>query len=195
MKIIGLTGGIASGKSTVAKMLEHKNIPVVCADTIAKQLVAPKSSVLKELVKAFGREILNRDQTLNRQKLGSLVFGNPQAIATLNQIVHPAVISTFKKEIKRYQKQKTALLVLDVPLLFEAGLDQLCDQVITVYVPRTLQIARLKKRDSFLTTDAKKRIASQMSLLEKKKKADFVIDNRGTIKNSQKQLEKILSLL
>lgn len=189
--IIGLTGGIGSGKSTVSAYLQDRQLTVVCADAVAHQLIEPGQPTYKKIVRLFGKTILHSNGRIDRKKLGAVVFQNPAQLKLLNSLVHPAVLKYFKKIIR--ESKKTDLLFLDVPLLFESGMDQLCDVVILISLTQKEQILRIKKRDNLKESDIKKRIKSQMSLKEKKKKAHYVIDNSGPWKRTQKQIEAVLN--
>jgi dephospho-CoA kinase len=185
MKIIGLTGGIASGKSTVSKTLADLGALIIDGDDIAHRLMEPYQPVWEGIVDKFGREILNPDMTINRVKLGAIVFDDPQQMTALNQISRPRIIETIKSDLQCLKMtQPDSLVVLDVPLLFEARLDKLVDQVWVVWLDRDTQISRLMERNSYTREEAVKRIESQMSLDEKAKRADVVIDNRGTMEET-----------
>lgn len=191
--IVGLTGGIASGKSTVSSMFREFGIPVICADQIAKDVVNVGTPVYKQIVKQFGEQILNRDQTINRAKLGSVVFHNEMKRKQLNDIVHPAVREEMRKQQEKYTFQGEPIVVLDIPLLFESKLTHLVDKVIVVYVDDETQIKRLMMRNGFSKEEALARINAQMPLKEKVKKANEVIDNNGTIEETKEQLKNILA--
>jgi len=180
MKVIGLTGGIASGKSTVSKTLADLGATVIDGDETAHQLMEPHQPVWEEIVNKFGRDILNPDLTIDRVKLGSIVFDDPEQMTILNMITRPKIIESIKNQLQRLKVTRPdAVLVLDIPLLYEARLDKLTDQVWVVWLDRESQIARLQERNGFTREEAEKRINSQMSLAEKARRADVVIDNRG----------------
>lgn len=186
MLIVGLTGGIAAGKSTVSdKLRKEYGLTIVDADLIAKEVQQPGKSAYKKIVKYFGPQIDNlllEDGQLNRPALGRHVFGNGPELQKLNSFVHPAVrYEIFKQIIIAYIKLKR-LVILDVPLLFEAKLDKICGATIAVVCDEKLQLERLVKRNSYLTEeDAKKRINSQLSNHMRIRKADYIIDNSSTI--------------
>jgi len=190
--IVGLTGGIASGKSTVSNMLRDYGIPVICADQIAREVVNVGTKAYKQIVHQFGKQILNEDQTINRAKLGSIVFQNETKRKQLNEIVHPAVREEMRKQQSYFTQQGEPIVVLDIPLLFESNLTHLVDKVIVVYVNEQTQLERLMKRNDFTKEEALARINAQMPLKEKVNKADEMIDNNGTIEETKNQLEKIL---
>lgn len=192
MKIIGLTGSIGSGKSTVSKIIRETGISVICADEVAHQVVKVGTPAYQQIIQFFGKEILLPDQSINREKLGKLVFKDEGKRKLLNSIVHPEVIKKMQQEIKNYQKNKAPLVFLDIPLLYESGLENICDQVVVAYAPETIMIERIKKRDGLSDQEIKNRITSQMSIEEKKKKADYVIDNSGNLTQTKKQIEKLL---
>lgn len=190
--LIGLTGGIASGKSTVSKMIEARGIPVIDADQIAREVVEKGSETLQKIVDYFGTEILNEDGTLARKKLGAIVFQDKEKREALNAIIHPAIRKRMleKKEELLARGEKT--IVFDIPLLYENNLFHLVDKVLLVYVDEKTQLKRLMERDRAGEKDAHRRIASQMPLAEKRERADAIIDNSGTIEETEKQLDAIL---
>ncbi|ODQ60666.1 hypothetical protein WICANDRAFT_77344 [Wickerhamomyces anomalus NRRL Y-366-8] len=186
MLIVGLTGGIAAGKSTVSEKLSKEyGLTVIDADLIARQVQQPGQSAYKKIAKYFGPQVEDlflEDGQLNRPSLGRHVFGNPEELKKLNSFVHPAVrYEIFKQIIISYLKLQK-LVILDVPLLFEAKLDQICGATIAVVCDEKLQLERLLKRNSYLTEeDAKQRINSQMSNHSRIRKADYIIDNSHTL--------------
>ena len=190
--VIGLTGGIASGKSTVSKMFQGFHIPVIDADIIAREVVEPGKEAYNEIVKAFGKEVLGENGELDRPKLGSIVFYNEEKRLLLNDIVHPAVRKEMNAQKDRYIKENAQAVVLDIPLLFESKLTSLVDQILLVYVDNETQITRLMERNNFTEEEAKARISSQMPLQEKIALADKVINNNGTIEETKAQLSNIL---
>jgi dephospho-CoA kinase len=191
MKIIGLTGGIAAGKSTASAIICEMGIPVICADTIAHAVMEPGAKAYKAIVKIFGKKILDADKSINRKTLGRLVFADPVLIKKLNSLVHPFVIEETKKQINAFKKTNTAV-VLDVPLLFETHLDKLCDKTILIAAPTKVTLQRITKRDGLTRKEALDRINSQMTLEEKKKRADFVIENTGTKAALKKKIQLLL---
>lgn len=187
MKIIGLTGGIASGKSTVAKVLAELGAYIIDADKVAHEIVKPGNPAWRDVIKRFGDDILNPDSTINREKLGEIVFGNNDLLDELNKITHPRVMEKFKDELQSIKTNNpNAIVILEVPLLYETHLERLCDLVIVVWVDRETQIKRLMSRDEINEEAAIKRIDSQLDLDEKAKKADYVIDNRKTVEETIK---------
>jgi dephospho-CoA kinase len=190
--IIGLTGGIASGKSTVSEMLKKRGIPVIDADLIAREVVEVGKKAYTEIVNAFGKEILNEDLTINRARLGSIVFQNEDKREQLNSIVHPEVRLEMKRRQEQLISEGAKAVVLDIPLLFESNLKHLVDKVIVVYTGEKNQLERLMKRNNFSKKEALSRINAQMPLKEKVKFADAVINNDGTLEETEQQLENIL---
>ncbi|MBI4412133.1 MAG: dephospho-CoA kinase [Deltaproteobacteria bacterium] len=193
--IVGLTGGIASGKSTVSAMIRSKGIPVLCADELARHAVDPGKPAWQKIVRAFGRVILNKDKTINRARLGAVVFVSGTKRKKLNTIVHPEVIRELKKSIGNLKRRGEKAVVLDIPLLFEGKLDRLCDKVIVVYAPETEMKKRLQERNALTASEIKSRIASQMPIGEKRKRADIVIDNSGPLSKTRLQVKKLLHQL
>jgi len=180
--IIGLTGGIASGKSTVSQKLADLGAIIIDGDKIAHKIMEPGWPAYAEVVNEFGNDILNPDLSIDRTKLGAIVFEDPARMRALNRIVRPHIYEAIDKEIetKRLAHPK-AVLVLDIPLLFEARLDLIADQVWVVWVDRETQISRLMGRNSLTRDDAIRRIDSQMPLDEKARRAHLVIDNNGSM--------------
>ena len=196
MILAGLTGGIATGKSTVARTFRQCGAVVIDADELARQVVQPGKPAWREIVQAFGTTILNEDRTLNRQALGAIVFGNRAKLRRLERIVHPRVAreqARLTREAARNDPQ--AVVIYDVPLLFEAGADQRVDKIIVVTADRETQIARLKKRNGLSRTEALRRINSQMPLAQKRARADFVIKSPLTPAARRQQVRTILLAL
>lgn len=188
---IGLTGGIACGKSTVASMLVRRGALLIDADRIAREVVEPGTPVLAQVTNRFGADLLLPDGSLNRKKLGERVFGNPGALKELEGLLHPPIRATMRERMQVYEAEHPdKLVVVDVPLLYESGLQGLYMQVMVVYVPRRIQLERLIKRDGLTKEQADKRLNSQMPIEAKKELADIVIDNSGTIEETEKQIER-----
>ncbi|MDD3129122.1 MAG: dephospho-CoA kinase [Candidatus Izemoplasmatales bacterium] len=185
---IGLTGGIASGKSLVSGFFEDEGIIVLDADKIYKNLLKTNELLYNEIKNAFNLKDL--DLTI----LANIVFNNQDKIKLLNSIAHPYVKEEYIKLLKEYERSEK-LVVLDIPLLYEAKMESYCDLIICVYIDEEIQIERLIERDSFSVEDAQKRIASQMSLSEKCKISDYVIDNSKSREFSYYQFKKILNLI
>jgi len=177
MILVGLTGGVATGKSTVAKLFKQCGAVVIDADELAHEVVKPGKPAWREIVKTFGKTVLNADSTLNRRELGAVVFRNRTKRRRLECIIHPRVA---REQIRLTNaiahKHPTAVVIYDVPLLFEAGIDKRVDRTIVVTADRKTQIARLKKRNDLSRTEAIRRIRSQIPLSKKIHLADIVID-------------------
>ncbi|KIQ93428.1 Dephospho-CoA kinase [Anoxybacillus thermarum] len=188
MLTIGLTGGIASGKSTVAAMFRDLHIPVIDADEIAHRVTAINGEAYKPIVETFGHDVLDANGAIDRRKLGAIVFDNEQKRKQLNAIVHPLVRKHMLQQKEQYAKQKEKAVVLDIPLLFESKLEHLVDRILVVYVDEQTQLHRLCERNGFSVEEARARMKAQMPLEEKRKKADAVIDNNGTIEETKRQL-------
>jgi dephospho-CoA kinase len=179
VRVIGLTGGIGSGKSTLAAALRALGAPVVDADAVARQVVAPGTPALAEIAAAFGAGVLRPDGALDRARLGAIVFRDPEVRRRLEAITHPAVRAATASELARLAAEGHPLALYDVPLLYEVGLDGTVDAVIVVWVPRAVQLARLRERDGLGVEEAEARLAAQMPLDEKAARADVVVDNDG----------------
>ncbi|WP_017797272.1 dephospho-CoA kinase [Oceanobacillus kimchii] len=190
--VIGLTGGIASGKSTVSSMFQAKNFPVIDADLIAREVVEPGERAYDQVVEAFGKEIIKDDHKINRPKLGSIIFTDEDKRKQLNAIVHPAVRSRMLSIRDDYIKKGMPCIVLDIPLLFESNLTHLVDKTLVVYVDEDVQLSRLMKRNGYSEKEASDRIKAQMPLKEKANLADIFIDNNHSIEETKVQLDQVL---
>lgn len=195
MFVLGLTGGIASGKSSISAMLKEMGFPIVDADEIARRVVEKGSPVLERIKEEFGEGVLNADGTLNRKALGQLVFSSNKKLELLNSITHPAIIEEIRRNIDALSAKGERLCVLDVPLLIESGINNMADAVLLVYVDEKTQLYRLMNRDHIPEELALKKISSQMSYNEKKKYADYIIDNSGSLDCTRAQLEKIIATI
>ncbi|BAT49758.1 dephospho-CoA kinase [Bacillus altitudinis] len=191
--VIGLTGGIASGKSTVSQMIKEKGIRVVDADIIAKEAVSKGAPALHQIVQTFGEEVLLPNGELNRQQLGAIIFSDEEKRKKLNAIVHPEVRKEMLKQRDEGVSNQETFVVLDIPLLFESKLEGLVDRIIVVYTTPDLQLSRLMNRNDLSEEEALKRIHSQQPLEEKCQKADRVIENTKDLAFIRKQLENILN--
>ncbi|HHY94116.1 MAG TPA: dephospho-CoA kinase, partial [Firmicutes bacterium] len=167
MRVIGLTGGIACGKSAVSAMLRGLGVRVVDADQVAREVVASGSDVLRRLGERFGPGILRPDGSLDRARLGQIVFHDPQALADLNGITHPVIRRRIEQLTKEARDQGVSLLVVEAPLLFEAGMDDMVDEVWVVTCTPQQQMERLQRRDGLSREEAEVRLRAQMSLEEK----------------------------
>lgn len=177
MIIIGLTGGIGSGKSTVSDILKEQGIPVVDGDRIAREVVEPHRPAYDEVVRVFGTEVLQRDGTLNRKRIGEIVFSDPEKLSVLNSITHKEIYRVILERLESLKETGTTLVFLDVALLFETGFDQLTDRVWVVDAPDAVRVERIQKRDGLREEEILKRIQSQMSREMRNTKGDLVLDN------------------
>jgi len=191
MKIIGLTGGIASGKSTVTRTLLDLGAIIIDSDELAHNIMKPYKPAWKDIVKIFGTEILNPDETINRDRLGQIVFNDPDKLRELNQITHWRIAERYKEDLRLLRKEKPeAVVVMEIPLLYETHAERICDEVWVVWVDRETQMERLMQRDGISREDAIKRIEAQMDLDEKARLADVVIDNRHSIEETNETATK-----
>lgn len=190
--VLGLTGGIASGKSTVAKILSENGAEIIDADQIARQVVVPGTIGLKQITQVFGTKILTTTGQLNRKKLGEIVFSNPDDLKKLTAITAPLIRRELKLQLAKLQQQQVKLVVLMIPLLFETGYQTWCDETLSVTLPLKLQLQRLQQRDQLTTAAAQARIATQMSGKKRDQLADTVIDNSQGIGALEKQVIKWL---
>ena len=189
--VIGLTGGIACGKSMISAYLAQKGIPVIDGDLVARQIVEPGTKGLAQIVDTFGAEYLHADGTLNRAMLGNRVFADKEALQQLNAITKPLLLEAFKTQINALHAHP--MIVLDVALLLEDhDYKELADQVWVVTVSPVQQLARLMKRNSYTVEEAQNRINAQMSNEERIQYADFVIDNNGTMSETIAQVDRLL---
>lgn len=191
--VLGLTGGIATGKSTADHFFKKHQIPVIDADQIAHQLMNIGQPSWAAIKKEFGPAYLKPDQTLNRQKLGQLVFEQPVEMKRLNRITHPLIRQAIFNRLLTLEKQGAQIIVVDMPLLFESHSQTLCDQVLVITLPEEIEIERLMRRNHFSRAEARERIKSQMPLKEKEAKADYVLANTGTIKELEDKLAHLLA--
>ena len=191
MKIIGLTGGIACGKTTVADMLKELGASIIDADAISHELTAPGGEALPGIREAFGRLVFFPDGTLNREVLGALVFSNEAERETLNKVTHPLILNRLKEDIETCRKMGALIVVLDVPLLFEVGAEKLVDITVCTTSPEEVQIERMRTRSGLAREQAIKRIQSQMPLSEKEALADVVLDTNKPIDELQQEVLKL----
>jgi len=193
MVIIGLTGGIGSGKSSVAEMFKDEGAYVIDFDYIARVVVEPDTPAWRDIVDYFGQEILSPDRTLNRSKLAEIVFSDAQSRKALEGFTHPRIFEkrdTLLKDIKT--KDSEAIVIVDVPLLFELSLNKNFDTIILVYVSRDVQIERAIKRDALLKEEVEKRLKAQINTEKKKLLSDYIINNEGSLKNTRDQVRKVI---
>ena len=191
-KILGLTGGIASGKSTADVFFREKQIPVIDCDQIAHDILNNGEKGYELVLKQFGKSILKSDQTINRSALGQIVFDDEKQLKTLNRITHPLIFQEIQAKIALNNPGKNSLVVVDAPVLFEANGQKYCDFTLLIAIPESLQMKRLMLRDNLSKGAALKRIRSQMPLSQKEKLADFVINNTGTKQDLKSKLEQLL---
>ena len=196
MLIVGLTGGYASGKSTVAKMFVELGATLIDADKLAREVVKPDKQAWFEIVAHFGKGILLKNREIDRKALGEIVFGSDAERERLNAIVHPRVLDEELKAIEEIKgRGLDAILILSVPLLIESGHYRQCDKIVVVTVDRDTQIKRLMERDGFSREESVRRISAQMPLSEKVTYADFVIDNSGSGQETELQVKEVFKEL
>lgn len=194
-KVVGLTGGIASGKSTVSQMLSQVGLPIVDADQVAHCLQRPGQLGLTELVDQFGRGILTPDGHLNRKVLGKMAFSDAGVRHQLNTIMQPLIRETIMDQLAAFKKQDIPFVILDAPLLFEQGYDQECDLIVVVSVSHDRQVHRLISRNGYSKPVAEQRIAAQWPLAKKVRQADVVINNDGSLDELRRQVAKVVDYL
>lgn len=193
VRVIGLTGSIASGKSTASNILKELGAVIIDADKISRKVVEKGKPALERITEYFGEEILCENGELNRKKLGNIVFNNKTSLKKLNEIIHPYIIKEIINEINCHKKtHNNSVIILDAALLIEMNLTYLVEEVWLISIPEEIQLNRLMKRDNISVEDAKQRIKSQMSLEDKEKYAHRVIDNSKDVIYLKKQLEKNL---
>lgn len=190
--ILGLTGTFGSGKTTVAGILRSCGAEILDADKIAHHCIRPASSAYRRIVDIFGQDIVGKDKKINRKKLAAIVFADKKLLAKLNKIIHPQVIAAIKEGIRRSKKK---VMVIDAPLLIEAGLDKIVDKLIVVKIKRRQQLKRIQKKMSLTKNEILKRIKAQIPLQCKVRLADFIIDNSGRRKQTRRQTELIRRIL
>ena len=192
MKVIGLTGNIASGKSVVASMLEDLGAKVIDADYIARKVVEPNQAAWKEIVQSFGKNILNPDNSINRKELGEIIFNDDEKRKRLNDITHPKIIQRVREAVETYKNENVKVVIIEAALIVEkGGLKDLIEELIVVTSDEASQIERLTKRNNLSKEEALSRINSQMPTLEKAQYADYIIDNSGTADKTQDQVRSI----
>jgi dephospho-CoA kinase len=189
---VGLTGGIGSGKSTVARMFQDEGAQVIDFDYLARLVVEPDKPAWRDIVDYFGRDILSSDRTLNRPALARIVFSDGTSRKVLEDFTHPRIFEerdTIIEAIKR--RHPCAIVMMDVPLLFELGLRGMFDKVILAYVPRAVQIERVVKRSGLAREDVEKRLNAQIPIEDKRSLSDYVIDNEGSLHHTRDQVTKV----
>ncbi|AJS59572.1 dephospho-CoA kinase [Paenibacillus sp. IHBB 10380] len=188
---IGLTGGIATGKSTVSSLLVKKGAMLVDADAIAREVMLPGHPVLVAVAEHFGQALIQSDGTLDRKKLGSIVFNDPEALKALNAISHPAIRQEIRTSMETLEeKYPDRLVVVDIPLLYESALESMFHEVLVVYTSRVLQKERLMERDQLDSGQAELRLQAQMDIEDKRSRADWVIDNSHSLTDTARQVDE-----
>lgn len=187
--IIGLTGSIASGKSTVANILKEYRLPIVDADLIARQVVEKGAPTLQKIVEAFGEDILTEEGEMDRKKVGELIFNNEEKRNILNSIIHPAIRAEMLRQRDEHVANGEKAVIMDIPLLFESKLQHFVEKIMVVTVDEDVQLKRLMERNGFTEQEAMARIKSQMPVKDKESQADVVIYNNGTVEETKKQVE------
>lgn len=188
---IGLTGGIASGKSTVSRLLVERGALLVDADRIAREIVLPGSPALDQIADRFGADMLLPDGSLDRKRLGNVVFSDAAERKALEEITHPAIRQEMMTQMRRLEEEHPqSLVVVDVPLLYESGLTDRFEEIVVVYVPQAIQLERLMRRDGLTEAEASERLLSQWDIELKRERADYVIDNSKGIEETRQQVEQ-----
>lgn len=191
-KVIGITGGIASGKSSVSAYIRELGFTIVDADIVSREVVQPGEDAYLKIIEEFGNDILLDDETIDRAKLGSLIFHNEEKRLKLNAIVHPAVRKRMKEQTEAAIQRGETSVFMDIPLLFESKLTHMVDKTLLIYVDKDTQVERLMQRNNLTIHEALARIQSQMPLDEKRQLADAFVDNNGDLEETKKQVHKIL---
>jgi len=192
VKLVGLTGGIASGKSTVAEILKRQGAAIINADVLAREVVEPGHQAWTEIVNTFGTAVLQPDRALDRQKLRAIIFDDPDARKKLESIIHPQVRALAEQRIREHAAAGYAVIVYEVPLLFEGNLQEWLRPVILVACDVDTQRNRLQSRDNLSAAQAQKHIDAQMSLEAKRRLADYVIENNGSLEDLKRQVQAVL---
>lgn len=194
--IVGLTGGIATGKSTVSAMFQQLGAILIDADQIAREVVEPGSIGLEKVRQHFGDQVIDSSGRMDRAQVGQIIFNSEKARKELNDILHPLIIAEMSRKTENAINQnEKAIIIWDVPLLIEQGLTHYVEKVIVVYVPEVLQLERLIKRNQLTEEEARRRMKAQLSIEEKRKFADFVIDNSGSLGVTERQVKQLWNFL
>ena len=191
--ILGLTGGIGTGKSTVAKMLREKNIPVVDTDSISKEIIE-YPEVIEKIKIEISNEVFDFKNKLDRKKLSEIVFENKDKLKKLNEIMHPVILKKMWEEVEKLKKDYK-VIVVDIPLLFEINMENEVDKVLLIYSSKEIQIERIMNRDGRTREEAIKIINSQMPLYKKREKSDYIIQNNDSLEKLKKNLDKVVQKL
>ncbi|HVS59295.1 MAG TPA: dephospho-CoA kinase [Gemmatimonadaceae bacterium] len=192
---IGLTGNIASGKSEIARMLADRGATVIDADVLAREAVRPETQALKDIVKRWGKDVLKNDGSLDRAALRQIVFADQSELDALNRIVHPGVTRLRDREIARARERGDQIVVCVIPLLFERNIVEEFDAIVLVDAPRPLRLERMVGSRGMEATDAMNMIASQMPAELKRARADYVIENNGSLQDLQRDVDALWSSL
>lgn len=193
---IGITGGYATGKTVVANMFAGQGAEVICADKIVHMVMQPYTAVWEKIIKVFSKKILKKNNNIDRRKLAKIVFTDKKKLVKLNRLVHPSVKMELKRIIQdRESKKKTKILALEIPLLFEAGMEDWFDKIVVVACNEDVQYKRAKRRDGVHKIELSQRIKNQWSLGKKEKRADFVVDNNGSRADTRRQVAEIWKIL
>ena len=195
MNLIGLTGGIASGKSTVAAILRRLGAQVIDADALAREIVQPRQPAWKEIVETFGEDVLQADDTLDRKKLRTRIFANPDARKQLEAITHPKIRQLAQQKIADCAAAGVSLVVYEAPLFFETNIHSWLRPVILVACDTMTQRRRLQQRDNLAQSEIEEHLGAQMSLEEKRKLADYVIENNGSLADLEKKVEALVKTI
>lgn len=191
MIVIGLTGGILTGKSTVSEMLAQRGAVIIDADKIGHEAYKPHTETWQQVIETFGREILRENGEIDRKKLGEIVFNNPQALARLNEIMHPQMHSMMREEIERLRGEEVEMVVLDAAVLIEANWTDLVDEVWVTVAPEETAVKRLQNRGGLTKDEARARIRSQISFEERAKHADVIIDTDCELAEVEARVEEL----
>ena len=191
MKVIGLTGGIGSGKSTVSRFLAELGAVIIDADKVGHEALKPETELWREVVAAFGRQTLTPDGDIDREKLGEIAFSNPDSLVRLNRIMHPRLYEVVKTQIEECRRQGTGVVVLEVPLLIEAGWTSLVDKIWVTVASEATVLRRLQERTGLSEPESLARIRSQLSSTERVRYADVTIDTDGELDELRARVEKL----
>jgi len=190
--LLGVTGGIASGKTTVARMLQDFGAPTIDFDLLSRVVVKPKKPAWKEIVDYFGEQVLLEDNTLNREKLSQIIFNDPEKRKKLESFIHPRIYEECVRLVKEFTtKNPNAIIQVVVPLLFEANLQRFFHKILLVYIPQEMQAKRLMKRDRISRKTAANILNAQLPIAGKKEYADFIVDNSGTLEETKRQMGEV----
>jgi dephospho-CoA kinase len=190
--LLGVTGGIASGKTTVARMLEELGAKLIDFDVLSRTVVEPEKPAWRDVTAYFGEQVLLRDKTLDRKKLGKIVFGDEAKRKILENFIHPRIYEEFHRLVREISSSEPGTIIQGVvPLLFEANLQPLFHKILLVYIPRELQVERLMKRDGISRKMAYQILDAQLPIEDKRKQADYIVDNSGALSQTKRQVGEI----